>query len=422
MKLQDHPPLHLTYCLNIHPGETWAESFAAIRDKALRVRELVAPVRPFGLGLRLSRLAAGQLAEPAALDAFKDFLARQDLYVFTINGFPYGRFHGAAVKEDVYRPDWQTDERRDYTNLLADILAKLGTLPIFPKQAGVCSEATGGKTGSVPSFAGSISTVPGSYRQWITSDEQMQTLVHRLAECAAHLAGIERQTGCRLTIGLEPEPDCLIETTDETIAFFEGPLLTHGVPHLRSSFGVCAIEAEQILRRHLGVCFDTCHLAVQFEDLSDSLRRLIQRGIVVSKIQLSAALRAPLNDATVRQLAAFCDPVYLHQIKTRGRDGRVHSYADLPPALEAPARSEEVEARIHFHVPLFFEGEGELLSTSDSFTPEFVDDLLRGASEHLEIETYTFNVLPKALRPADVTESIAKEYAWVLSSLLQVQR
>ena len=40
-------------------------------------------------------------------------------------------------------------------------------------------------------------------------------------------------------------------------------------------------------------------------------------------------------------------------------------------------------------------------------------ELRTGATSHVEIETYTFDVLPKALHPGDVVKSIAREYEWV---------
>ena len=117
--------LHLAYCTNIHRGETWAETFAALQTYALAVRERVCPHAPYGLGLRLSHVAARELSEPGTLTAFQRWLAAQSCYVFTINGFPYGQFHGGRVKEQVYQPDWTTPERLAYTNLLFDLLARL---------------------------------------------------------------------------------------------------------------------------------------------------------------------------------------------------------------------------------------------------------------------------------------------------------
>ena len=376
--------LHLTYCLNVHPGETWDQNLAAIRDKALKVRDLVGPKGPFGLGLRLSCEAAKTLSRPEKLSQFRRFLDEQGLYVFTINGFPYGRFHGAAVKEAVYRPDWRAPERRDYTILLADILAAL--VP-----AGV---------------TGSISTVPGSYKQWLRGDEDIAAMVANLTQVAAHLAEVQERTGRRICLALEPEPDCHIETTAEAIEFFTGPL-------------AAGAQNREIIRRHVGVCFDTAHLAVAFEDLGRSLSRLREAEVTVAKIQLSSALRVAAGAHAGQALRDFCDEVYLHQVKVCGRDGSLRSYTDLPQAIEAEAGGEQDEWRVHFHVPLFFDGAGPLGSTNSLLDSRFVEAVTQGASQHLEIETYTFDVLPPAIRPGDVTESIAREYRWVLERLGQ---
>ena len=394
MKVQNEPPIHLTYCLNVHPGETWEENFAAIREKALAVRAGLDREGAFGLGMRLGAAAAETLARPAALEEFRTFLGRENLYVFTINGFPWGPFHGTSVKEDVYRPDWRTPERRDYTIRLADILAEL--LP--------------------EGVTGSISTVPGSYKPWIRTDADVVAMVDMLADTAAHLAKLHNRTGAEITLALEPEPDCYVETTDETLAFFHGPLRDVGGAVLKNRHGFSAARAEEALARYLSVCFDAAHLAVEFEDLGETLTRLRDGGVRVGKIHLSAALRAKPTGEAVERLGEFCDPVYLHQVKARSADGAIRSYPDLPAALAAGGAADE-EWRIHFHVPLFFGQFGALQSTSSLFTDAFIAAVTSGATEHLEIETYTFDVLPEDLRAADVTDSIAREYEWVLSRM-----
>ena len=160
MRIRRDPPLHLTYCLNVHPGETWAENFAAVREKALRVKALVGRPGPFGLGLRLGGIAARTLSAPAAIAEFRAFCDASELYVFTVNGFPYGRFHGTSVKENVYRPDWRQPERLAYTNQLTDILAAL--LP--------------------EGVRGSISTLPGSYKAWIKTRADVRTAAGNIAK------------------------------------------------------------------------------------------------------------------------------------------------------------------------------------------------------------------------------------------------
>ncbi len=400
MRVPQHPASHLTYCLNVHPGETWAENFAAIKTHALAVRAIVAPDEPFGLGLRFSRQAAEALMDTDTRDTFKQFLAANNLYAFTINGFPYGAFHGTRVKEAVYQPDWRTRERVDYTLMLAEILADL-----LPE--------------GVP---GSISTVPGAYRAAVTDARDRATIAVALGEVAVALERLSQERGREICLGLEPEPDCLIETTDEMIAFMEQGMTAAALPLVCRELGIAKPQAETVIRRRIGLCLDTCHSAMQFETPADALRKAVAAGVNVCKIQVSAALTAIDPPVTRAQLAAFDDNVYLHQVRIRDANGRVSRFPDLQPALaqwdqDATAAKAPREWRIHCHVPLDFTGDGTLGTTSGDLTRAFFAQVLKSGIAHLEIETYTFNVLPASLRTAGITNSIANEFAWVRTRL-----
>lgn len=386
----ERPASHLTYCLNVHPGETWAENFAAIRTFALPVRDRVAGSGAFGLGLRLGARAASELALPGELRAFRDFLAAENLYVFTVNAFPYGRFHGARVKQDVYKPDWREPDRLAYTNQVADILAEL--LP--------------------DGVAGSISTVPGSYGEWIRTPADLAAMAANLGAAALHAHQLLDRTGRDLAIALEPEPDCLLESTGETIRFFEDVLLPQAGRWLIESGSVPASGADRLLRRHLGMCLDTCHLALRNEELVASCRALAQHGIAVPKIQLSAALDAPAVPAAAAALAQFCDPVYLHQVSAIDSEGRPVRRGDLDQALldwQAQGCPPE-HWRVHCHVPIYFQGDRTLGSTAGAITPGLLKAARDAGTRHFEIETYTFNVLPAALRSEGVVASVVREY------------
>ncbi|MEI8242791.1 MAG: metabolite traffic protein EboE [bacterium] len=391
MQLHNHSSAHLTYCLNVHPGETLGDVFAAIRGHAVPIRELVAPGQRFGLGLRIAGAASQELEAADRMAELQALLAEQNLYAFTINGFPFGTFHGARVKEQVYHPDWRTDERREYTCRLARQLAAL--LP-----AGL---------------TGSISTVPGSYKAWIRSAGDVAAMAGQLAAAAAFLSRLHRETGREIHLGLEPEPDCFLETTAEATAFFCEQLLPQGRARVAGLLGCTPTAAEAIIRRHIGICFDTCHLALQFEDLVASLRQLADAGIRISKMQISAALAARGDLAAAEALRPFCDPVYLHQVKARA-GGRVVSRGDLADALAALPELAVEEWRVHFHVPLYFVPDGLLASTADQLTPAFFRAAAELGVEHFEIETYTFDVLPEILRRRGVDRSVADEYGWVL--------
>jgi len=378
MKLQEQPPVHLTYGLSIHPDETLAQLENSIRHKARAVRDRVAPGRPFGLGLRISDAVSRELAEGDALPRLKALLDEHGFYVFTINGFPFGRFRGGPVKERVYAPDWRTDERVVYTMRLADQLAQL--LP--------------------EGMTGSISTVPGSFRSWVRTDADLELIADRLSAAAAHLAGIRDRTGREIHLGLEPEPGCLWETPAELVLFMREHLWT-------------ADRAGERARRHVGACLDTCHMALCFEEPEDVLAVYRNAGVRVSKIQLSAALES--DGADVQALGRFAEPVYLHQAAARWPDGRRRSWPDLPGALRDLAGGPPPRTvRVHFHVPLPFGGGAGLRSTAALLRPSFFRALRSGAAEHLEIETYSFDALPDG-SAGDVVDSVAGEYRWTLA-------
>jgi sugar phosphate isomerase/epimerase len=361
---------HLTYCTNIHPGESWAEVEANLVRHVVAVKAQVSPDAPFGVGLRLSARAAQELIA-GALPALRRLLAAHDLYVFTINGFPYGTFHGAPVKDAVYRPDWREAERVAYTDQLADLLAQL--LP--------------------DGIDGTISTVPGCFRAR-GGGPALSEIAANLERAAAHCAALERTTGKRITLAIEPEPCCLIETIDEAIALF--------ADHLR---GVS----------HLGLCLDACHAAVEYEDLATAIAKLRAAAIPIAKLQLSAGLRiAPVDAAQRRALERFADAVYLHQVVAR-RGEALTRYTDLPEALADPATTDEW--RVHFHVPIVRAELGAFASTQDFLAELLAIQRRDPISTHLEVETYTWDVLPAELRDAPITDAIAAELRWVLERL-----
>ncbi|HLA26934.1 MAG TPA: metabolite traffic protein EboE [Syntrophales bacterium] len=393
--MHEKPAAHLTYCLNVHPGERWEDNYKALNDMTLKIRDRVAPEKKFGIGLRLSRLAAYSLASSETLNQLEEFLRNNHLYVFSINGFPYGDFHETVVKENVYYPDWRTRKRRDYTIQLSDILSKL--IP--------------------PYTSGSISTVPGSYKNWIQTESDHAEMIYHMMDCVAHLASIRQRTGKDLHMGLEPEPDCFLETTRETVSFFTGELLDLGRPYLAQLKGCRKSQAEEMIFRHLGVCFDTCHMSLQFENLAESISILKANGIRLSKIQISAALKTTCAERNLIRLKDFSESVYLHQVKTSGgKDGSV-SYGDLSRALENIDLKTQTgeDVRVHFHVPLYYTGDDCLESTAADLTPDFFSQALDSGAEHFEIETYSFNVLPEDLKKKGLVESVVDEYVWVIN-------
>ncbi len=387
---------HLTYCTNIHAGETWDEIFERLTLNLPAIKKEVAPDMPLGVGLRLSAIAAEALEAPARLEEFQGFLADGGYYVFTINGFPYGPFHGQRVKEQVYQPDWSFDERLIYSNRMADLLAV-----ILPDD-----------------MDGSISTVPGTFKPLVSEPGRIEEITDNLIRHAAHLVEVERRTGRMIALALEPEPYCFLETIEETVRYFEQHLFGPAARRrLAALAGVAEDTAEHTLRRHLGVCYDVCHAAVEYEDPAGSIEALRAAGIAIPKLQLSAALRIPeVHAETASQLAPFDEPVYLHQaIERRGDD--LIRYLDVNEALRALDEAIGHEWRVHFHVPIFLD-ELEHFSTTQDFLAEILAlHLANPISNHLEVETYTWDVLPERYRGVDVSTAIARELEWVREKL-----
>ena len=257
----------------MHPGSGWGELLRNLQALVPRLKARLAPERPFGLGLRLSNAESRELLAGDHLARFQDFLTQHDLYVFTLNGFPYGDLTGQPVKEAIFAPDWRAARRLDYTLRLVDILARL--LP------------AGGE--------GGISTVPLSYRPWIgTEAEALAQITANLVDLTARLIRVEADTGKLIHLDLEPEPDGLLECSREVVEFFQTQLLERGAPQLARAAGLSEAEARRRLLRHLRVCLDTCHLAVAYEDPAAALAALTRNGIQVGKVQITAGLKVTL--------------------------------------------------------------------------------------------------------------------------------
>jgi len=397
---------HLTYCTNIHSGESWQEHFAALKEYFPAIKKAVSFDKPMGIGLRLSNIASLELSEKGNLDIFLSWLDSQSAYVFTMNGFPYGSFHHTRVKDQVHAPDWTTNERVDYTLRLFNILAEL--LP--------------------EGIEGGISTSPLSYRHWFDSSAAALEMVKKTAtdnvlRVAEQLVLIKRETGRTLHLDIEPEPDGLIETGREFIEWFENELLKSGVQSFGERFSIDAAEAELRIREHIRLCYDVCHFAIGYESHADIVRELKEKGIGIGKIQISAALKAELNvneeekESIYNAFSGFDESTYLHQVVARQPDGSLTRYRDLPNAL-ASASQESAEWRAHFHVPLFESDFGVLQSTSSDIAEVLNLHNAASLTSHLEVETYTWEVLPEALK-LPLGDSIVREINWVKNQLRQ---
>jgi len=390
---------HLGYCTNIHPGEDWGQTWNSLKTYLPKIKKQVSPDRPFGVGLRLSNLASLELQQENRLQEFKDWLNDQQLYVFTMNGFPYGNFHNQRVKDRVHAPDWTTSERLDYTKRLFDQLTFL--LP--------------------DGISGGISTSPISYKHWHNSDGALIGAftkgAENMIEIVLQLVEIEKNTGKHLHLDIEPEPDGMLENSEEVVHFYETYLLPLGTKEIVKRLGCSTSQAVEWILRHIMVCYDTCHFSLAYEDPEYTLGKFKKAGIGVGKIQVSSALKILFkegdNEDIWDSLAQFNEPIYLHQV-TEKVDGKVSTVTDLPQILKE--RKAATELRAHFHVPIFLERYEQLYATQDQILK--VLEYLRKDqfSDKLEIETYTWDVLPTDLK-LELSESIIREINWLRNKL-----
>lgn len=356
----------LTYCSNIHPGEHWGDVLDNLNAHAIAVKQQVSPTTSFPLGLRISYRATLDI-NLEEIAHFHAWCAEHDCYLLTINGFPYGTFHQQPVKVAVYEPDWRTQERVVYTKRLADLAVQLMTRPTDI----------------------SISTVPIAFKTGFVESD-WPVVRENLLAVLSHLQQIKITTGITLRLALEPEPCCVLETIAETVDFFT-----------RMNF-----SGE--LRDFIGLCFDCCHQAVEFEDPQECLAALASAGIPIVKVQVSSALRAKGDE--IAQLIKFNEPVYLHQVVAQNTKG-VERFEDLPSfQQQLDAGINYSECRAHFHVPIFLDHLG-YCGTTRFFLEAFLPQL--DPAIPLEVETYSFQNLPAHLRKDSVSESIARELQWV---------
>ncbi len=348
-------PFPIPYGLNVHPGTDWSTVQKALRTHVLAVKQLVAPNRPFPLGLYLSHQSAVDLQAPRRLASFQSWLREHDCFVACVNAFPYGRFHGAPVKAQVYRPDWRSPDRLNYTRLTARLLSQL-----LPEEG-----------------EGTLSSVPGGWLpDWRSSSDSKDAL-HNLKRAAAFCRELRQSTGRRIQIAIEPEPGCAWPLFDPQVEEI-GP-------------EVCW-------------CFDTCHAAVDFRPIIPLKTHRLGR------VQLSAAIECANTPEARQALRRFVEPVYLHQTRAALNGEVIGSWPDLAPALHAlPALSPEAVVRTHYHVPLTWKETGPLRSTRHQLTPAFFKQA-RGTL--CEVETYTHSILPRALRPRSLARAIAGELQW----------
>lgn len=390
---------HLSYSTLVHPGDTWAEMNASLREFVPKIKARVSPNSPFAVSLRISAASAKTLTESSSeRKALSDFLTTEGLYLYTVNAFPYGPFKGEVVMERVYEPDWTTDDRVNYTNSIADILAEVAPAGVNP----------------------SIQTAPLAFAPNVAGEAYIAKFTHNVFRVIAHLRALEERTGRRVKLAIEPEPACYLETTDETVAWFQKRIYSQaGIRELADIASIPLSEAEGAIRRYLGIVFDIGHQSVGFENITESLNKIVGAGIPIFKLQEAASLWVEeLTLQKVESLRRFTETIYLSQTSLK-QNGQITKFLNLGDALDAfVANPVTTEMRTHFHVPVFLSEIGPFQTTRFGVQEALKMHRETPLSDHLEIETYTWDVLPPELKTGDIIDYVSRELEFVRNELI----
>ena len=401
---------------------------------------------PFAAGLAPSPASTvdGRLGREALVNLF----AKYRLEPFTFNAFPHGGFHRKGLKRAVFDPPWSDPARLRFTQDVARVAVWFART--LAERAPAAHE---------PSHL-SISTHSGGYA---TDDPGERVARARgLAEAARFLRRLHEKTGVRVVLGVEPEPRSHANDTRQLAALFDDIHATLDV------------EGDVSAKSHIGTCLDACHAAVEFEDEAEAFERATD-GVPLAKLQFTSALslRDPGDAAARRALFALHEDTFLHQVTARVRPRDAAGQADAkrsgPLGSSVPPRPTLVRAddldharalfdraaagwrdadewRCHFHVPVDLEsfrganpdrdsqGSAQGGPTALGTTRTSADRLLAQALQaperwgtnelHVEIETYTWNVLRaqgrKSGEPsASLDRALEQEYRHLLARLTE---
>lgn len=371
-------PFQLCCCSNAFPCEGIDAQIELFKKRLPALRGMVpgAMDKPFAAGLWLDSQSVSYLVKSKKSGEFCDFVKSLGFYAFTANAFPFGRFHDGPVKESVYEPDWSETDRLDYTCAVADILARL--LP--------------------EGVEGSISTLPCGYKGMFKGKDLPAARLNLLL-AANRLKKLWADTGRRITLAVEMEPDCVWECPEEFCDFYD-----------------LALRGDDA-SDFIGVCYDACHQELLNSAPGKGVGTFLDRKVKIAKFQLSAAILAPDMASKKTLEAYFMDTVYLHQTRAFPGDGSMLKWPDLPDALLS--NEKPLPWKVHFHVPVFLEeieggllpANAELLSVIERVKKE------PGLCSNLEVETYSYNVLPDFSKESSIEKGMARELQWTLAKL-----
>lgn len=392
--------LPVGYSSNLHAAESVADLVGVIGGFTAEVRRRLGWPR-LGLDLRLGSAAIAELrADEAARAGLRRALDRAGASAHTINAFPLRPFQEAVVKTDVYLPDWTEAQRENDTVALIPIALALSDEPLV-----------------------TISTLPGSFRPFGPGRNDAGVIATALGRWAGVAAHARRDTGRRVVLCLEPEPWCFLENSRDAAGFWRGALSQHALAACADLLGGDVPAARDALAQHLGICFDTCHFSLAFEDQAAAVANLAAAGATVAKCQFSAApeVRAPGGDpAGLAALRALAEPRFLHQTAAVDAAGALSRVQDLDQLDACLARLPAATAvRSHFHIPVFRPAAARGLSSTIDDSGRGLAACLAAGCAHVAVETYTWSILAEHER--DALDGTVQELAFTAAAVEQAR-
>lgn len=393
---------HLTYCTNIHINTNWEESLHNLNRYTISIKKSIAPNKEFGIGLCLSNTIVDNLITAQNITLFKNWLVFNNMYVLTLNGFVYKHFHKKNIKENIYKPDWSTEERLLYTKKLIHLFSNI-----------------------ITKKNGSISTVPICYKKTMDNYKEryriLQKSIINLMEITKLLVTISKEKKINLYLCLEPEPDCFLENTNDILNFYNHYLIPYGSEYLNKNYKYPINYAKKQICKYIQICYDVCHFAIQYEKPEETFTTLRKNKITIGKIQLSSLLniQTPKNKKIkfkkTKQLHIYSKTQFLHQTRTHDKTKNQINYPDLLKIIDIKHITDvkKYNWRIHYHIPLYRKTYNAY-NTSQEYIKKVIQQLDPKKEHHLEIETYTWEALHKK-QNIDVVGSIVKEYTYILN-------
>jgi len=220
------------------------------------VKHLVRRHDSFGIGLQLSSQTISELSDPLASSQLRQFLSQNQCYLFTLDGF----------NKDLF--DWKDEKLLAYHNSLATLLSKL--LP--------------------PRITGSVSTVPGTPRQFVNTETDMQKIAQQWVSHAEHLIRLERETGKQIVLAIKSDTASFLQSAQQSADFLNQHVFsTRSCASLATQLDVNIEDAEDLLRTHITLCLDATETPKEILSFQAYIKAIESQGISVGKKQLTVA-------------------------------------------------------------------------------------------------------------------------------------